>query len=106
MHVLVCTARQFVITAVLPVENAAGFASLLTEHVLLGHQVQAGRTEKPEPGIFWRACELAGCKPDEVRRRLVWQATDAFKPQNTQAALSPLATPVLSNELSWPALLY
>ena len=37
-------------------------------------QVLAGRAEKPDPGIFLRACQLAGCQPHEVRhaRRLAF----------------------------------
>ena len=34
----------------------------------LVYQVLAGRTEKPDAGIFWRACQLAGCSPEEARR--------------------------------------
>ena len=32
-----------------------------------GEEVAAGRAEKPAVSIFLRACEMAGCTPDEVR---------------------------------------
>ena len=31
-----------------------------------GEEVLAGRKEKPDPGIFLKACELAGCTPAEA----------------------------------------
>mmetsp|Transcript_73798 Transcript_73798/g.130909 ORF Transcript_73798/g.130909 Transcript_73798/m.130909 type:complete len:266 (-) Transcript_73798:36-833(-) len=37
------------------------------EHILVGgDEVCAGRQEKPHPGIFHKACSIAGCEPLEV----------------------------------------
>lgn len=32
-----------------------------------GEEIAAGRAEKPAVSIFLKACEMAGCMPDEVR---------------------------------------
>lgn len=37
------------------------------EHILVGgDELCAGRPEKPDPGIFLRACSIVGCEPQEA----------------------------------------
>jgi len=42
-------------------------ASELFEHIIVGgDEVKAGRKEKPDAGIFAKACELTGVRPEEA----------------------------------------
>ena len=75
---------------------------------LTRRQVLAGRKEKPDAGIFLRACELAGCRPDEVLRSrdqreitLAGHACDWPPCRHCRAAGARKLTSIMSTG-SWP----
>ena len=50
--------------------EATAAAATVSDHIIIGgDEVAAGRQEKPHPGIFHRACQLAACQPHEVSQR-------------------------------------
>ncbi len=45
---------------------AAEIEPLIPLILVGGEEIQQGRPEKPASSIFWRACSLIGCQPEEV----------------------------------------
>lgn len=43
-------------------------AATVSRHIIIGgDEVAAGRSEKPHPGVFLKACALVACQPHEAR---------------------------------------